>query len=246
MRILGLLVGLLFLPSTLFAQIDVKASYSLHEPIVLNVNVPKAGADTKLTTIWELSAGSWREFNNSVAVWGPEGRYQVSCTTLQTKTVTLEGQQFDVLVPNSFNRYRAEFTIGTVPPGPNPPGPNPPGPNPPPNPTIPDDRFDNIGKRLDSWINAIPDANAKTKRFAMGVIYNTCAKKMETAEFKTISESNAYISAEIPKLITPEVQTHWNDVASKLKDDLSKRTLANRMDLMDYYRAISVGMLGGK
>jgi len=244
MRTISLLL-LLLLSSPVLSQIKSDATYAIGQPIVLECTTP-VPPDGTLKTIWETSPGlSTREFGKQLCIWiGVPGDYKVAVTTQVTREVKLNGETLEVLVPDTFKKYTAQFTIlGSVPPGPTPtPNPNPTPVPVPPNP-IPTDRFDNIGQRVSQWVSESVPESVRSKRTELSKLYADIAFGLENATYLTINDSNQFFVAEKAKILTPQaVADGWAVAGSRIGNDLSSRKLSGRQDIIDYYKAISVGL----
>ena len=246
MRIISLLL-LLLLSSPVLSQIKSDATYAIGQPIVLECTTP-VPPDGTLKTIWETSPGlSTREFGKQLCIWvGTPGDYKVAVTTQVTREVKLNGETLEVLVPDTFKKYTAQFTIlGNVPPGPTPtpvPVPNP-NPLPTPVPTIPPDRFDNIGQRVNQWVSESVPAAVQSKRTELSKLYADTALGLENATYLTINDSNQFFVAEKAKILTPQaVADGWAVAGSRIGNDLSSRKLSGRQEIIEYYRAVAAGL----
>ena len=250
-HLLSLLI--LLCPTISYAQIVVDEEYGQGQPIVLSLKLPEV-KDSKTIALWEFRQGAYREFGTQVAFWPLPSQeditYLAECIVFQTKSITVEGQTFDVLL-SSPQKFRSTFKVhGVMPPSPNPnpnpPGPNPPGPNPNPSPNIPDDKFGNIGKQVNAWISeTIKDPVALSKRTDLANLYIDLANKLRFAEFINISDSNKYLLAKKAEILTPQaVADAWSIVGSRINAHAGTLDLSNRVDLVEFYRALAVGIKG--
>lgn len=237
MRTISILL-LLLLQTTAYCQIKADSSYAIGQPIVIEcaVPIPEGG---KLNTIWETSEGlSSREFGDKLALWASApGKYSVAATTQVTKELKLNGETYVVLVPDTFKKYTAEFTVVGL----YPPKPEPDNPTPPPSPIAPD-RFENIGQRVAKWVTEIP-TQYRPKKTELARIYNELADGLEIGTFQSTTDSNAYFKTEKAKVFsTPELESAWTPVGTKIGTDLTTRKLTNRIDIIEYYRAVALGL----
>lgn len=126
MRCLAVLFVLL-LPALAPAQISVPANVAAHKPIVakLSANLPPGA---QLRGSWNVTGGDFLEADaNAIHIWAGPGVHTVSANGIWvlTKTVTIDGQELQVLIDFGQYAYSAEFKVGGVVP-PVPP-PQPPG-----------------------------------------------------------------------------------------------------------------------
>lgn len=128
---------------------------------------------------------------------------------------------------------------GPLPPGPNPPPP-PPGPGP--SPKVPEDRFDNLGRRIDE---AAAKANVQVdKRFALAEKFFEVSKKMKSMEYKTIGEASSFLEKAEDSL---GVKTGgWVEVRKVYVQDGIKRSPMSWEDATDWYSVVAVGLKGAK
>lgn len=116
-------------------------------------------------------------------------------------------------------------------PEPNPDDPDPPPPDPD---DVPDDEFNNIGKRIHTWSQGLP-AN---RRF--GNIYYSFSQKI-VRDVRTINQINADMNAELLRI--PEF-SEYQDVMTKLSAELNQRWSVQPLTktaLSNYWKAISEG-----
>lgn len=242
MRTISLLLTLL-LASTAYPQIKADTVYALGQPIVIECTVP-VPTDGTLHTIWETTSGlSSREFGSKLALWTANpGKYSVSVTTQVTREVKLNGETLTVLVPDTFKKYVADFTvIGSTPtpdPLPEPDVPTPPSP-------IAPDKFDNIAQRVNKWVAELVPATARSKRTELSDLYTTLANNLESGVFISINDSNNYFNTERNKILSPpSIAEAWGTFGTNLSNDLTPRKLTNRLEVIEYYRAVSLGLKG--
>lgn len=224
-----------------YAQLDLNDVYSPYQPIEIKLKTPIVEGG-KLTSIWEIPDASIREVGaDKLHVWAKPGKYLVTATVLVTKTIKVDDQDIEVLVPNTFQKHRAEFTVIGLTPGPTP---VPPGPTPPTPSVIPEDEFDNIGRRIDQWIReTVPVAN-QHKRIEMAAAYKAAADRI-SLNFN-IAEANQIIAEARNRILQPQaVADSWAIVGQRINQDASGRNWVNKNALANYYRAMSIGTLGG-
>jgi hypothetical protein len=237
----GLTLALLFaLASTAFAKIDIDSRYNPNEPIVATVTVPMV-ENSIMHVIWEVDKpAQLRDFNGSACVWGPPGKYEITATVLLTKSTKVGETDVEVLLPGGFSRYRADFTIGDPPPEPGP-GPTP-GPTPNPTPSdcqnVPEDIFNNLGKRLCGATKNFP-SSAKTVKQDLSKIYAEAARKLEVGEFINITAAGAYLSAERSKLLTGSLVEQFKPVEQLI---ISEAKQFDRPTAISFYKAIAQGL----
>jgi hypothetical protein len=231
----GLALLLLLIPTTCFAQISVGTNYAAHEPIVASMPPPPEGIGQNV--IWEINEpAKWMEFNGNVAIWAPAGNYRITATVLQTRKVKIGEEIIEVLVPGSFSRYNASFTIGSPAPGPKPPLPTPGGCD-----DVPDDAYGNLGKKVCGWVGDIP-ATSQGVRGQLGAVYREAAKRLEQGTFINITEAGTYIATERSKILTGQLDTEWKPFGVKLTEAMSNYRSVDRMQLIGIYRAIGAGL----
>lgn len=229
----------LLLASSLHSQITVKERYDAHEPIVLNCECP-GPEGSKKHVIWEISgAARLREVGGDACVWAPPGKYRVSSTVLLTLEKDLGGELVEVLVPGGFRRFSAEFVVGPA-PAPDPPTPDPDQPDPPGDCSLPSERATLICQTVAS---TVPPA-AQGKRAALSDVFSEVATGLETGRFLTINVSNAFLQAEVGKVLdTQALKDDWAKFQGRLAD-LLRDLPAGRADLITFYKDVAAGLKG--
>jgi len=238
---------LMLLCSTATAQIKVDKVYSQYQPIIIECGtvLPE---NTKQQVIWDLSSKnkvSFREFNQTLAVWAEPGLYNVEATVLLTTTKKIGDEVVEILVPGGFKKYRAEFKVlgnGPVPdPTPDPDiKPDPIPVPPPPKPTIDPDQFDNIGQRVNSWIPKSPP-EAYEARLKMALLYADLYSGLESGKYLTLDVAYSNFNVNKAAVMTPTISPHWTSFGKSLVEDINKRNL-NRTQAIDYYKAVEKGL----
>lgn len=118
-------------------------------------------------------------------------------------------------------------------------GPDPPPIPPDPTPDIPDDRFDNIGQRVAQWSAGLLDKDK------VSAIYLAHAGMLRSDPSKTIND----VSGSLQRSLSSIPQDGLIDFRKSVNADLTQRWVRDelgRVDLADYYTAISVGLGGAK
>lgn len=114
MRVLWLLT---FLPSPLWAQIDVPERVDVGSKLVAvcTAPVPDGG---RLSILWNTSPGlEVEQVDSRLFLWGPAGEYAIDAVVIPLKTITVDDQTFDVIA-GQIQRHAAKVTIGEPPPDP--------------------------------------------------------------------------------------------------------------------------------
>lgn len=231
------LILLLLLAVPAYAQISVGTKFEANEPIVASMPPPSEGIGQNV--IWEISEPArWVEFNGNVAIWAPEGTYRITATVLQTRKVKIGEEMIEVLVPGSFSRHSATFTVGKSSPAP---GPRPPDPTPSDCASVPDDPYGNLGKKVCGWVGALP-TTSQGIRTQLGAVYREAARRLEQGEFINISEAGTYIATERGKILTGQLEVDWRTFGTKLAESLTAYRQADRMTLIGIYKAIGAGL----
>jgi hypothetical protein len=114
-----------------------------------------------------------------------------------------------------------------------PPTPNP-GPSPNPN-TVPDDQFNNIGKRTQDW------AKSLEKRKELGALYRQAAKLLTDSPIATINDATTLITDSKAKLLGTD-SPKYSILFENLNADLRSRWPLSRMDYALYLAAIATGL----
>lgn len=124
------------------------------------------------------------------------------------------------------------------------PEPEPPGPDPEPEPDdseVPEDKFDNLGQRIDSQATA--DNLQLDLRNRHAEIYASAAKKMEERQLVRTSDVKEYTQSELAKLQRDTSWTKTIDIITKSANNLSPLSWA---DTILWYKAVAAGLRGGR
>jgi hypothetical protein len=121
-----------------------------------------------------------------------------------------------------------ELGDSPVPPSP------PPGPMPEPS-VIPDDQFNNLGKRVREWSKDLP------KRKELGGIYKDAAKSLTENPIMTINDATTLIVDNRTKLLGTDLN-RYSIVFENLNADLRSRWPLTRGDMVLYMQAVSAGL----
>ena len=121
-------------------------------------------------------------------------------------------------------------------PTPTPPGPTPPKP-PGPTPIVPDDRFDNLGKRVAEWSRDLP------KKSELATLYLQASKEINENSASTISEVGMNLNNRKNELLGPDLPK-YQIFYDNLTNDLKARWPIGRKDYADYLFVVYKG-LGG-
>lgn len=124
------------------------------------------------------------------------------------------------------------------------PEPEPPDPEPEPEPDdseVPEDKFDNLGQRIDSQATA--DNLQLDLRNRHAEIYETASKKMEDRQLVRTADVKAYVQTETAKLTRDTSWTKTVDIITKSANDLSPLSWA---DTILWYKAVAAGLRGGR
>lgn len=116
-----------------------------------------------------------------------------------------------------------------------PPDPTPtPGPSPNPN-TVPDDQFNNIGKRTQEWSKSLE------KRKELGALYRQASKLLTDSPISTINDATMLITDSKAKLLGSD-SPKYSTLFENLNADLRSRWPLSRMDYALYLAAIASGL----
>jgi hypothetical protein len=116
-----------------------------------------------------------------------------------------------------------------------PPDPTPtPGPSPSPN-TVPDDQFNNIGKRTKDWSKSLE------KRKELGALYRQASKLLTDSPIATINDATTLITDSKAKLLGSD-SPKYSTLFENLNADLRSRWPLSRMDYALYLSAIATGL----
>ena len=118
-----------------------------------------------------------------------------------------------------------------------PPEPTPnPGPSPTPN-TVPDDQFNNIGKRTRDWSKSLE------KRKELAAIYRQASKLLTDSPVSTINDATSLITDSKAKLLGAD-SPKYTTLFENLNADLRSRWPLSRLDYALYLNAIANGLEG--
>ncbi len=125
------------------------------------------------------------------------------------------------------------------------PEPGPPEPNPDPTPAgcaeVPDDEYDNIGRRACEWVAELPP-EMRAMAPMMARVYLSAASRLENNEVLDIGDNNQRIAEDIGLVLTTTAQiSAWGVVRARVSADIDGREL-NRFDLIDYYKSLAAGL----
>jgi len=234
----------LFLCTTAQAQIKVDKVYAQYQPIIVECGtvLPE---NTKQQVIWDLTSKnkvSFREFNQTLAVWAEPGTYNVEATVLLTTTKKIGDELVEILVPGGFKKYRAEFKVLGSGPAPDPvPDPTPdPVPPPKPVPVVEPDAYDNIGQRVFEWVPKSPP-EAYAARLKMAMLYADLYSGLESGKYLSLDIAYSNFNVNKAAVMTPTISPHWSTFGKNLVEDINKRNL-NRTQAIDYYKAVEKGL----
>jgi hypothetical protein len=108
-----------------------------------------------------------------------------------------------------------------------------PGPGPGPTPDIPEDKFDNLGRRVAQWTASLPSRSAIAK------VYLENAKALRSNPNSTISEQSTQLAKDLRTI--PDY-TKYVDFVKNVNEDLTKRWPISKGVLADYWTVIAVGL----
>ena len=105
---------------------------------------------------------------------------------------------------------------------------------------VPEDPFDNLGRRIDS--QADEDNLQMDKRFAVAAMFADVADKMESREIKRASDAREYLNQQLRTLQTgPE----WQATLKVADTDGRNRPPLDYPQTIAWYRAVAAGFKGG-
>jgi|GEM_PF-3315865 len=113
-----------------------------------------------------------------------------------------------------------------------------PVPNPTPNPTpapIPDDKFDNIGKRVSQWSAGLP------KKLEISALYKKVSKDLIENPLFTITETGIVITKEREQILGQDI-IKYTKLLEDLNTDLRSRWPLSKQAYAEYLLAISKGL----
>ncbi len=154
-----------------------------------------------------------------------QGKVEVLCTVVNFDTQKFVQEVLDCQVG----------TNQPTPPEPTPPEPTPP--NPDWESDVPNDPFDNVGKRIDTFIHE--NYQEISRRAELASEFELLASKMENYEIRTPDAAREYLNDMIRKY-RPE----WNGVFDFIKEDGSQRTGMVWSQVIEYYNSIGAGIRG--
>jgi hypothetical protein len=220
------------------AQIVVQPEFGRHEPVEWSLQ--QRGDDVQV--LWDVRPRdgkqeyTMRDYAGVQAMWAQPGRYAIEATVV---IVDFDARTFEL------KRYRETIRIrdadGPLPPGPDPPDPDPPGPEPEPQPAVPEDRFDNLARRVDQVVRA---SNVqRDKLIELASVLDGVADRMESVQIKRISDAVAEISDAEKRL---GMRKDYGVVREVYREDAVERAPMTWVDAIEWYRALAVGLRGGK
>lgn len=116
-----------------------------------------------------------------------------------------------------------------------PPEPNP-SPNPSPNPnTLPDDQFNNIGRRTQEWSKSLE------KRKELASLYRQASKLLTDSPISTINDATTLITDSKSKLLGTDAPK-YSTLFENLNADLRSRWPISRLEYALYLNAIATGL----
>jgi hypothetical protein len=165
-------------------------------------------------------------FETTVAIKISEYQYMV----LGTGKYAIEVTTFDPEL--GIDEKTVSVELGHAPPEPEPePEPTPtPTPNP-----VPDDQFNNIGKKVQDWSKGLP------KRKELGAVYREAHKLLTESPITTINDATLMIADSKNKLLGSEA-VKYNVFFENLNADLRTRWPLSRGDLATYMLCVAVGL----
>jgi len=168
-------------------------------------------------------------FETTVAIKISEYQYMV----LGSGKYAIEVTTFDPEL--GIDEQTVNVELGFV-PSPEPePEPEPePSPTPTPNP-VPDDQFNNLGKKTQEWSKGLP------KRKELGAVYRDAAKLLTESPITTINDATLMIADSKNKLLGSEA-VKYNVFFENLNADLRSRWPLSRGDLAAYMTCVAVGL----
>ena len=110
----------------------------------------------------------------------------------------------------------------------------PPGPSPGPN-VVPDDQFNNLGKRVREWSKDLP------KRKELAVLYKDTAKSLTENPIMTINDATNSIVDARAKLLGTDLN-RYSTFLENLNADLRSRWPLTRGDMALYMQAVAAGL----
>lgn len=111
-----------------------------------------------------------------------------------------------------------------------------PTPTPTPNPSpVPDDQFNNVGKKVQDWSKDLP------KRVELGAVYREASKMLTDSPITSINDATAYIADMKNKVLGPEA-TKYSVFFENINADLKSRWPMSRMDYALYLACVATGL----
>lgn len=164
-------------------------------------------------------------FETTVAIKVSEYQYMV----LGTGKYAIEVTTFDP--EQGIEEQTVSVELGTSPQ----PEPEPtPTPTPTPNP-VPDDQFNNIGKKCVDWSKGLP------KRKELGSVYREASKLLTESPITTINDATLFVADGKNKLLGSDA-VKYNVFFDNLNADLRSRWPLSRGDLAAYMLCVAVGL----
>lgn len=109
-----------------------------------------------------------------------------------------------------------------------------PNPQPTPNP-VPDDQFNNLGKKVQEWSKGLP------KRKELGAVYREASKLLTESPITTINDATLFIADSKNKLLGSDA-VKYNLFFENLNSDLRTRWPLSKGDLGSYMTCVAVGL----
>lgn len=233
--------------NSVFAQIKSEATYPEHS-LVTAVN--ERDADSYVWTVLYSSSKTGLgpvvtrtcDTGREVVFTGPPGRYAVIGLALKGTKLT---QDTTFIVIES-----AEPGPTPTPPGPTPvpPGPNPPNPIPPSPVVVPDDEWDNVGRKTAALVSAL-DESARSRAAATALLYSTAALKLESGELVSINQAAAWLKSERVNIWKDDTPA-WSTVTAAIGEVWDKHWTARngltKPEVVSFYRAVTAGILASE
>lgn len=166
-------------------------------------------------------------FETTVAIKVSEYQYMI----LGTGMYAIEVTTFDTELGIDEKTVSVELGFS---PSPSPEPEPEPTPTPTPNP-VPDDQFNNIGKKVVDWSKGLP------KRKELGAVYREAAKLLTESPLTTINDATLFIADSKNKLLGSDA-VKYNVFFENLNADLRTRWPLSKGDLAVYMLCVAVGL----
>lgn len=166
-------------------------------------------------------------FETTVAIKVSEYQYMV----LGTGKYAIEVTTFDPEL--GIEEQTVSVELGTSPQPEPEPEPEP-TPTPTPNP-VPDDQFNNVGKKCVDWSKGLP------KRKELGSVYREASKLLTESPITTINDATLFVADSKNKLLGSDA-VKYNVFFENLNADLRSRWPLSRGDLAMYMLCVAVGL----